>query len=153
MTETLQIEFMPSLPVGVERRIRAARESGQLTDCQRDVLRLMVSGMRPAIGGAQAISIADMQSIWRERHELIHSDRTIKAAMKGLLEDWNIPVGSSRRSTCPGYFLLADDSEVQSTVRVYLAEAKSLLRRCKALSPGTDFVRGLLGQETLGEEL
>ena len=146
MNLSLELNF-DGLPAELMQRIQYARYSGTLTDCEVDVLAVLVVGPGgPRAGKAKAIQISAIQEIFTRKGGFIWSDRSIKDAVKQLLEVHGIPIGSSRASNCAGYYMIQEDSEVESTVRVWGAEIHSLLRRCKALSPKSSYVRGLLGQ-------
>lgn len=75
--------------------------------------------------------------------------REVKAMVKSLVEDFALPVGSSRGDP-PGYFLIVTAEEALDTARVYVNEIRSLARRVKAIAPEHKIVE-LLGQMNLEE--
>jgi hypothetical protein len=126
-----------------------------MSGCARAVLIVLHS--RPALGRNRAISIADLQRVFRHRvlngetaAGADYSDRQIKGAVKELIEDFGVPVGSSRQEP-HGYYICQDSADRINAVRPIRAEVISLLRRWKTLDSQSDIgleLAGQLGLET-----
>lgn len=144
----------PPLPVETAQRISDARSSGRLSDCEEDVLALLVdlpSGARA--GRDKAMQISEMQSVWARRQVHIWPDRSIKDAVKQLLEVHECPIGSSRTPGRAGYFVCASDEDLQASERPLRGELISIAKRLRALNPKSNFARALLGQLQIEGEL
>jgi hypothetical protein len=141
-----QIEFPPPMPVEIQKRIWDAFESTKLSDCQYVVLCQVID--RP--GRCKAIKISEMQWQWELGEWFIYSDREIKGAVKSLVEDFEIPIGSSRAKPA-GYYLIVTPEDAEAAVKPLLAEIRSLAHRCRILSPKSQYVRHLLGQLSVEE--
>lgn len=118
----------------------------RMTSAMRPSYRAVLDALweRKPFGANQAMSLADVQE-WCRLHGCVVSDRLIKAAVKELIEKYHIPIGASRQAPV-GYFLIVSDEDAQKAVNHLEAEALSLLRRCRVLSPKSDYGRQLLGQ-------
>jgi hypothetical protein len=137
----------PPIMANVQQRILDARSSGKLTDCEADVLTLLTDGPSgPRLGRARAMQISEMQGVLSRRTGHVYSDRSIKGAVKQLLEVHEVPIGSSRTVGCSGYFLLESDEDLQASERPLKGELLSIARRLKALNPRSTFARQLVGQ-------
>lgn len=150
----LELTYVPPLPVELQARIDEVRWT-DLSDCERDVLDLLtnlVSG--PRAGRQNALSIADMQRLMQRRGGYVWSDRVIKAAVKNLVEERGLPIGSSRCSDAPGYFYAVETADLEAAERPLRGEIISLAKRIRAFNPRSDFARHLAGQQELtGGEL
>ena len=94
----------PSILSNVHQRILDARSSGKLSDCESDVLSLLTDHRDgPRSGRSKAMQISEMQGILSRRSGHAYSDRSIKDAVKQLLEVHEVPIGSSRARGCSGY--------------------------------------------------
>lgn len=140
----MQCEFSDAEFI-IRDRMNQACASEELQGAERAVL----CALGQAFGKDKAVGIAEMQDQWRERGQKIYDDRTIKAAVKSLLEVWDIPIGSCRVPGQSGYYLVTSDDEAEDAVRPLKNEIFSLFRRIKALSPKSAFVRQLQGQMDL----
>jgi hypothetical protein len=136
----------PPILANVHQRILDARSSGKLTDCESDVLSLLAAPEGPRLGRSRAMQISEMQGYWSRTGRHVWPDRTIKGAVKQLLEVHEVPVGSSRAVGCSGYFLLESDEDLQASERPLKGELLSIARRLKALNPRSAFARQLVGQ-------
>ena len=137
-------DFPPLVPSVIALRIETARHSSGLSECAAAVLKLL-AGNIPRVGRESAIQISVMRGIWAAAGCYIWPERSIKAAVKELLEVHEIPIGSSR-STPAGYYLIESDTDARLAVEPLAAEIRSLARRCRVLSPKSNYVRSLLGQ-------
>lgn len=141
------IEFPPELPAELVQRIHDVRYSGKLTDCELDVLYLLVdleSG--PRAGKGNALQIGQMQGIWTRGGQHVWSDRHIKASVKELIEAHGIPVCSSRSGTDGGYFLAIETEDLEAAERPLRGEIISLAKRLRAFNPKSAFAQHLAGQ-------
>jgi hypothetical protein len=146
----LALEVPPALPADLVTRIHDARYSGKLSDAAHDVLYLLVDHPNgPRSGKGKALKIADMQRCFTLAGTHVWDERSIKAAVKSLIEDHNIPVGSSRSMSCPGYYLIASEEDLIAAERPIRAEIISLAKRLRTFNPKSDFARHLAGQEYL----
>lgn len=73
------------------------------------------------------------------------SDRSVKGAVKHLVEECQIAIGASRQVPY-GYFFITSGEQAEKAATPLLAEIRSLVKRCKVLSPRSNYVRHLLGQ-------
>jgi hypothetical protein len=80
------------IPSPVKLRVLLALHDRELDACPRAVL----WRLREAAGRAQAISIAAMQREWARAGNKVFTDREVKAAVKLLLEERGVPIGSAR---------------------------------------------------------
>jgi hypothetical protein len=125
--------------------------AANLSDCERAVLSLM--NYYQAFGKDFIISTDRMHSIWQSRGEKVHDRRKVRAAIKTLIEVYDLPIGSSRTPGDNGYFFCVLDAEAEAATQHLKNEIMSLFRRIKVLSPKSDFVRKLNGQlQLLSEE-
>lgn len=74
------------------------------------------------------------------------ADRRVKDSVKTLLEEYGVPIGSSRIPGKNGYYFLLTDLDAEEASRPIKAEIFSMFRRLKVLSPKSAFVRSLQGQ-------
>lgn len=138
--------LLPELAI----RIADARRS-PMSDAARDVLSLLVDHPAGARAGRdKALSIAAMQGAWDYAGQHIWSERVVKAAVKELLEDCGVPIGSSRRSGNSGYYLISSCADLEAAERPLKGEVLSLLKRLRTINPRTDFCRHLAGQFEIG---
>ena len=138
------------IPAEIQERIDLARQSANLTDCARSVLDIL-AGRFPIVGCNNAMQIAHIQRVWMQREERVYSDRLVKEAVKSLIEDHGIAIGSSRRAGSSGYFVCATPEDLAAAERPLRAEVFSLLRRLKTFNPNSDISRHLAGQVELSQ--
>lgn len=115
-------------------------------------VRLVLSGLLDLTEARPAahVSIFEIQAHLSSTFDAWLSERAVKAAVKALLEDHDVAIGSSRGKD-HGYFLIVNDAAAAAATRPLLAEIRSLARRCRALDPRTSrYLRGLLGQMEVG---
>jgi hypothetical protein len=149
----LMLEVPPALPAELVQRVHDARYSGKLSDCESAVLDLLVglpSG--PHAGKAKALQISEMQRIWTRSGIHVWPDRSVKDAVKQLLEVHHVPIGSSRAAGCSGYFLLADIEDMEAAKRPLRGELLSIAKRLRSLDPKCQFARALVGQLSIDSE-
>ncbi len=142
-----QLTMPFSLSAELSLRVMDARDSGKLSDCERDVLSALVdlpSG--PRRGKERALKIADMQAIWTRGGSHCWSDRVVKAAVKELIETHMIPICSSRDGSAGGYFLPASSEDLEAAERPLRGEIISLAKRLRAINPKSSFAQHLAGQ-------
>jgi hypothetical protein len=149
-TKPAQADLFPAIPAEVTARINKAIADPNMSGCARAVL-IVLAG-RPAVGRARAISIADLQRVFRYRMAggesaagVEYTDRQIKGAVKQLIEDYGVPVGSSRQEP-HGYYICQDSADRINAVRPIRAEIVSLLKRWKTLDTQSDIGLELAGQ-------
>jgi hypothetical protein len=129
------------IPSPVKLRVLLALHDQALDPCSRAVL----WRLREAAGRAQAVSIAAMQSGWASAGNKVYTDREVKAAVKLLLEERGVPIGSSR-SGLHGYYLLVTPEDIDHAQRPLVGEIRSLARRLRAIDPKSEISRALCGQ-------
>lgn len=143
-----QLELsMPVIPAEVERRIGDAVESEKLSPAAAAVLVLLDEFQ--AAGSERALPIKRMQQVWLVRGSTVYSDRCVKAAVKELLEEHEVPVGSSRVTDASGYFLICTDDDRQKAARPLAGEIVSLAKRLRTIDPKSRYARLLMGQQEL----
>ena len=141
----------------LDARIRAALASKKLSSTALDILHILDASGYPRVGRSNATSIKEIQhtiSISWGRCKS-PSDRSIKMAVKELIEQHEIPIGSIRkvRGDAPhGYFFIISPADAEAAIGPLLSEIKSLARRIRILSPDSEYMRRLSGQIGLGEE-
>ena len=103
---------------------------------------------RDAFGRHRAVSIETIQTF------LPLSQRAVRDTIKTLLEEHDIPIGSSRIPGQHGYFFCISDEDAAFATRHLKNEIFSLFARIKKLDPKSKFVRELQGQMMImeGEE-
>lgn len=132
-------------------RVSMAHQSGELTGIQSFVLWTLEQ--EGAFGIDKAVSIETLQNIWNNTcTPQAPSDRAIKGAVKGLLEDFSVPIGSCRVPGRNGYFFISSDADAEEASRPLRSEIFSLFNRLRVISPKSSFVRELQGQITLLKE-
>lgn len=141
------IEFPPE----VRQRIQNAREVGGMSPSAAAVLDLL-DEWPLAAGAKNAKPIASMQEAWRSRGMHVWSDRMVKAAVKELLEEHEVPVGSTRRRDEHGYFLICSDEDRRQAEGPLASEIISLARRLRTINPKSRYARLLMGQQELGTQ-
>jgi hypothetical protein len=133
----------------IRAKIAAVHAKNVLIPCETAVLLRL--GASQAFGSDHAVSIAAMQEQWRRDGLPVYGDRSIKAAIKTLLEEHNLPIGACRIAPRNGYHFVTSDEEAEAAVRPLKAEIFSMFRRIKILAPRSAFVRKLQGQLELLE--
>jgi hypothetical protein len=122
-----------------------------LSDCERDVLTALYG--LGAFGKAMILSTDDMHAKWIAHRNKVHDRRKVRAAIKTLIEVYDLPIGSSRIPGDNGYYFLVNDEEAEDASRHLRNEIMSLFRRLKVISPKSAFVKQLQGQiQILSEE-
>lgn len=136
-----QGELFPEIPHDVTARVMAAFSDQRTSACARAVL----ERVRHAHGRHNAFPIYRLQAAWRLHNLRVWSAREVKAAVKELLEERGVPIGSAR-SGSPGYFLLCTPEDIDEAERPLLGEVKSLARRLRAINSKSEISRTLCGQ-------
>lgn len=139
MASAAQFDLFSEVNADLRRHVASVMESGTLLPVERAVLTAIMH--YPSFGRHTAISIASIQS-----HHGNYSDRAIKGAVKSLLEEHGIPIGSCRTPGQNGYYLIISDKDAEEASRPLQNEIMSMFRRLKVLSPKSAFVRQLNGQ-------
>jgi hypothetical protein len=75
--------------------------------------------------------------------------RELKAMVRSLVVDFEIPIGASRAEPV-GYYLAMNATERLAAARPYIAEIRKLAQRVRALIGGQAFVEEL-GQMRIGQ--
>lgn len=151
MSNDCQLAMFTDAEADIRHRSNAAHQSGKLTGVESFVLWTLEQ--ENAYGMDKAVSIQTLQNIWNNTcTPNAPGDRSIKGAVKTLLEEYAIPIGSCRIPGRNGYYLCIHDSDAEDAVRPLKSEIFSLFRRIKALSPKSEFVRKLNGQLTMEME-
>lgn len=136
-----QGELFPDIPNEVRARVDEALEGTAMSPCARAVL----LRIRDAAGRERAVSIYALQAYWRLHGMKVYCDREVKAAVKELLEERRVPVGSARSGAC-GYFLLISPEDIDQAERPLVGEIRSLARRLRAINAKSEISRILCGQ-------
>jgi hypothetical protein len=92
------------------------------------------------------IPLAEIQRYSRAVMRVELSDRTVKGAVKQLIEQYGVAIGSARGAARHGYFFIRTDEEATAAAAPLLAEIRSLATRCRTLSPKNPYIQHLLGQ-------
>lgn len=148
----MQSSLFPPVPTETQERIDRALADSTLTGCARAVLIVLAS--RPAVGREHAISIADLQRVFRFEVQggpaagRAYSDREIKGSVKALIETFRVPIGSARQEPY-GYWILRTPEERDEAVRPIRAEVISLLNRWRVLDNQSAIAAELAGQIAL----
>src|SRR5882672_3506876 len=138
MASAAQFDLFSEVNADLRRRVEDVMASGNILKVERDVLKAIMH--YPSFGRHTAISIAEIQKVYS------YSDRTIKGAVKSLLEEHGIPIGSCRTPGQNGYYLIVSDKDAEEASRPLQNEIMSMFRRLKVLSPKSAFVRQINGQ-------
>lgn len=151
MSNTIQLAMFTDAEESIRQKVNMAF-AAKLSPVEQAVLKCLMLG--PSFGKLYMIGIDWMQISWRSDGLHVYDDRSIKGAVKSLLENYSIPIGSSRQPGCHGYWLIVNDDEAEEASRPIRNEIFSMFRRLKVISPKSAFVRGLQGQmDMLGEEV
>jgi hypothetical protein len=143
-----ELLFSDPLPNDLHKLIVSARSSETLSACGRAILDVLTDPCRLRVGKQSAISIARLQELWMQLWGEHWCDRDIKKAVKELVEEHRIPVGSSRVEPY-GYYLAVSDEDIEAAERPLRREIQSLAARLKTFNPKSDYVRHILGQQEL----
>lgn len=143
-------------PKQIEKRLHlqpliAERIAKNLNDSDIPTfLRIVLRGLIECTASCpdRNVSLFDLQIEIRESCRILISDRTIKRAIKLLVEEHGIAIGSSRTAS-NGYFFIRTPEQSKAALAPLLAEIRSLARRCRVLSPRTAYIRRVHGQEAL----
>jgi hypothetical protein len=133
----------------IRNRIMELSKGQSSTFTERFVLEQLIS--MSAWGLKEAVSIGDMIDRANACGPNTFSHRSIKFAVKRLIEEHGIPIGSSRLQPRPGYFFIVSDEDAEVAARALQADVLSMFRRIKVLAPRSAFVRKLNGQIELLE--
>src|SRR5579872_6741727 len=133
----------PPIPSDVRARIDRAMSDPDISLCARAVLIQLVG--YPATGSQRAVSIHMLRSTFAVAGIKQYGPREIKAAVKELVEDAGVPIGSARGKT-PGYFLLCSQADREAAVRPIRAEVISQLKRWRTLDAESAIGVELAGQ-------
>lgn len=143
-----QVELFVDVEFLLRERISFLMRFAPLSRCELKVIEALLHYY--AFGRERAVSISKMQLLWAGG--TVYSDRSVKDAVKGLLETHNLPIGSCRVPGKHGYYLIQDDTDAEEASRPLRNEIHSMFRRLKVISPKSSFVRGLQGQMDLLKE-
>jgi len=150
MTAAAQLAMFSEAECTIGHKVSVALLA-DLSPVERAVLRELID--RDAYGKAKMVSTDDMYVAWNRRMQKVHDRRAVRAAIKTLLEVYDLPIGSSRTPGDNGYWFIVSDAEAEDASRHLRNEIFSLFRRLKVISPRSAFVRQLQGQiELLSEE-
>jgi len=138
-----QGELFPEIPAFVNDAIASAARDSHTSRCAVAVLRVLYERM--ALGRENAVPISALKQRWRELGDRVYCDREVKAAVKELLEERGVPIGSARAGS-PGYFLLCTPEDIDEAERPLLNEVRSLARRLRAINRNSEISRTLCGQ-------
>jgi len=138
------LETASHLPAELRRRIQTTSNDLTAPAFVRTVLRSLLILSEPRCGFGGPIS---MYAITRdlENENIFLHPRTVKAAIKQLIETHGIAIGATRGAE-HGYFFITTDEQAQKAVEPLLSEIRSLAIRVRALSPSTPYIQHLLGQ-------
>jgi hypothetical protein len=147
-TFSMPLDFEPKLSGELEQKINAVlfplpSAKATASVAAKDVLFIV----RGHAGARRAITIGQIIAETRansSRRFGALNERSVKAAVKELVEVHGLPIGSSRGEV-PGYYLIVTPQEAEVVCRVYEAEIRSLSRRVRTLR-GMDYAKRLLGQ-------
>ena len=92
-----------------------------------------------------AVPLAEVQRYAKRVIQVDLGDRTIKAAVRLLIDKYGVAIGSARGKR-HGYFFITTDEEATAAAAPLLAEIRSLAARCRTLSPKNPYIQHLLGQ-------
>lgn len=102
----------------------AAFRWDRLSAEQASVLRALL----PHRGALQAVPVPEVAS----RVEL--AERRCQDVVKSLIEDFGIPIGTSRSSQRPGWYLCETPAELEYNHRALAEQGRSILRRAAAFN-------------------
>lgn len=150
MSSPAQFALFAPVEDDIRRRVNNAFASN-LTNVERYVLQSLIR--ENSFGRSSPLSIARMQSWWVQNDRYMATDRAIKDAVKGLLENHGLPIGSCRTPGQNGYYFITSDADAEEASRPLQNEIYSMFRRLKVINPKSAFVRQLQGQiQLLSEE-
>ncbi len=138
-----QVSLFPAIPQSVRERIEAAFNDPAMSACATTILAHLCTVQ--AAGRNSAVAISTLQESWRRMGLKGYSVRQVKAAVKELLEERNVPIGSARCEPY-GYYLLCSEEDVAAALRPIWGEIYSQLRRARCLDPKSKISRELCGQ-------
>lgn len=121
------------IPTPVYNRCVEALRSPALSPCSAMVLTRMLRLPRQAVGRSGAISIRDLQTWAASNNHPSFSARDIKSAVKQLIEDFKVPIGSARFEPC-GYFVIASAEDLAEALKPLRHECDSLSERIDCLA-------------------
>lgn len=147
MSSVPQLDLFEAAQNEVMLRVNNALEKKDLEPHESAVLKALTHP--PRLGRSSAFGISAMQKYWHASGQKIYSDRQIKSAVKNLLEEYGVPIGSCRTPGKNGYYLLTSPEDIAETERPLRNEIYSIFGRLKAYSPNSHFVRSLAGQMDL----
>jgi hypothetical protein len=137
MTAQLSLDAAENLDAQIQETLMGRLGPYPLTDQQRGVLHML----RYRRGAGQARPLAELAT------ELKMQPRTVKDAVKSLVEEFAIPIGAARTG-CNGYFLCITPDDIEDAIRPLVHEIVSLARRVRVLG-GAERLAELFGQMQL----
>lgn len=99
----------------------------------------------PRAGAARPVPLDDIRGWALDVMGQALTERTIKLAVKLLVEKYGVAIGSSRGAQ-HGYFFITTDDEARRAAAPLIGEIKSLARRCRTFTPKNPYIQHLLGQ-------
>lgn len=140
--------FPPPIPDDVRPRIDRALTDPEISPCAKAILLQLVG--YPATGSNRAVSIYMLRSSFAISGIKQYSPREIKAAVKELVEERGVPVGSSRGKQ-PGYFLLVSPEDRRAAIRPIRAQIIAEMKRWRTLDADSAIGLELAGQLSMLE--
>lgn len=134
-------------------------EQYQLVMSRDQELDLLIAGVCAGKRGPWPLANREKVLLWKLKNSRGHqlavkaavlaknlncTERDVKAMVKNLVENFEVPIGASRGEPA-GYYLVMTEQEMEDTVRAYVNEIRSLARRVRAFAPAQRVVE-LLGQ-------
>lgn len=144
-TRSAKIAARYSLPLLLAHRIADTLADVEVPSYVRLVLQTL---LECSTNPNRNIPLFDLQLEINHNSGIWLSDRSIKHAIKILIEDHGISIGASRTGE-HGYFFVRTPAQSKAALTPLLAEIRSLARRCNVLSPRSIYIRQLHGQEVL----
>ena len=142
---SLTRESASFLPAELCRRVQYTIDDLEAPAFVRAVLLTLLDLTDPRLGGKTTVTLFEIQHHLEKIRDLYLSDRLIKQAVKVLVETHGIAIGSARGAE-HGYYFVTTDEQAQKAVKPLLGEIRSLVVRCRALSPKSRYIQHLLGQ-------
>jgi len=133
------------LPSELAQRITACLEDITTPSFIFNSLLALIELQDPHAGSLSPVPLGEIQRYARNILRVDIPEREIKRAVKLLIEQYGIAIGSARGSA-HGYFFVTTADEAELAAEPLLAEIRSLAKRCATLSPRNPYVQHLLGQ-------
>lgn len=137
------LSFPPPIPADIQVRIDRAMSDPDISPCAKAVLIQLIG--YPATGSNRAVSIQMLRSTFAASWVRQYSPRDIKGAVRELIMERGVPIGSAR-GKLPGYYLLSDPCDREKAIRVVRAQALADLKRWRALDDDSAIALELAGQ-------